>query len=114
MLDFGEALAAQRAKRPVKKAAEKRERYQAALSDLPLFQGVITETAVDPHTVAASPAAYAQLTELLRERGVITSADAQALLGLDAVAVRSLLKQLVDEGLAVVEGEKRGTRYRRL
>ena len=57
--------------------------------------------------------AYSQLKALLAERGTITSGEAQTALGLDTAAVRPLLRRLVDEGLALVEGQKRGTRYRR-
>lgn len=50
---------------------------------------------------------------LLETKGVITSQDAQHATGLDAAAVHPHLQSLVREGLAVVEGQKRGTRYRR-
>jgi type I restriction enzyme S subunit len=48
---------------------------------------------------------------LLAERGALTNGDLQAALGLDAAAARALLKQLVAEGLARQEGERRGARY---
>ena len=51
---------------------------------------------------------------LLAARGAIISGDAQAALGLDAAGMRPLLKRLVDEGLAAVEGKKRGTQYRKV
>jgi predicted ArsR family transcriptional regulator len=51
---------------------------------------------------------------LLRSRGVITSSDAQQATGLDAAGVRPHLQQLVQQGLAVTEGQRRGMRYRRL
>jgi hypothetical protein len=57
---------------------------------------------------------YARLQSLLVDRDVITSGDAQAALGLDAAGVRPLLRRLVEEKLAIVEGEKRGTRYRKV
>jgi len=57
---------------------------------------------------------YDRLKALLSSQVVITSGSAQEALGLDAAAVRPLLKRLVDEGLARQEGERRGTRYRKL
>jgi len=55
--------------------------------------------------------AFQNLVAFLRERGVVTSSDAQSLLNLNAATVRPVLRRLVDEGLAIVEGQKRGTRY---
>ncbi|XXT18756.1 hypothetical protein WME94_51875 [Sorangium sp. So ce429] len=63
-------------------------------------------------TESADANGAAMIERLLRERGMINSRDAQTATGLDAGGVRQLLKQLVEEGKAVVEGEKRGTRYR--
>lgn len=57
---------------------------------------------------------YQRIATLLTERGVITSGDAQQLTGLDAAGVRPYLTRLVDDGRAVMEGERRGTRYRRV
>jgi hypothetical protein len=57
--------------------------------------------------------AYELLSLLLEEQGVITTADAQNLTGLDTASVRPLLKRLVDTGLAVQEGQGRETKYRR-
>lgn len=58
--------------------------------------------------------AWRLLCELLARRGEITSTDAQAATGLDATGVRPLLQRLVTEGLATQEGQRRGTRYRRI
>jgi hypothetical protein len=65
-------------------------------------------------TVAATAddGTYDLLKLLLEEQGVITSADVQDLTGLDAAGVRQLLKRLVDDGFAVQEGQRRGTKYR--
>ncbi|KYG09042.1 hypothetical protein BE21_19815 [Sorangium cellulosum] len=68
------------------------------------------QTHRSPATIDRSAASV--IEHLLAGRGVITSRDAQAATGLDANGVRLLLKQLAEEGKAVVEGEKRGTRYR--
>lgn len=57
--------------------------------------------------------AYKAVVELLGERGVISSRDVQAAMGLDAAGVRPLLRRLVEDGHAVVEGERRGMKYRR-
>jgi hypothetical protein len=57
---------------------------------------------------------YQRIAARLAEHGVITSGDAQQLTGLDAAAVRPYLARLVDEGRAVMEGQRRGTRYRRV
>ncbi|MFZ9754218.1 MAG: hypothetical protein ACO3B3_11795, partial [Cyanobium sp.] len=58
--------------------------------------------------------AFATITELLCSRGVITSSDAQQATGLDAAGVRPHLQQLVQQGLAVTEGQRRGMRYLRV
>jgi hypothetical protein len=62
-------------------------------------------------TAAADDETYALLKLLLKEQGVITSSDAQDCTGLDAASVRYMLKRLIDEGIAVQEGQKRGTKY---
>ncbi len=54
---------------------------------------------------------YATLLAALRTKGSLASSDAQAATGLDAAGVRPLLQRLVSEGVAKVEGQKRGTRY---
>ncbi|MFV9505157.1 MAG: helix-turn-helix domain-containing protein [Oscillochloridaceae bacterium umkhey_bin13] len=51
---------------------------------------------------------------LLAARSSLSSSEVQGALGVDASAARALLKRLVDEGLAQVEGQKRGTRYVRV
>lgn len=56
---------------------------------------------------------FSGLLTLLKERGVLASSDVQSALGLAPDAARPLLRRLVDEGHATVEGQKRGTRYRR-
>jgi hypothetical protein len=58
--------------------------------------------------------ALATIAELLRSRSVITSSDAQQATGLDAAGVRPYLQQLVQQGLALTEGQRRGMRYRRV
>jgi uncharacterized Zn finger protein len=58
---------------------------------------------------ARSPAA--RLLAALRRTGWLDNATARAATGLDAEAVRTLLKRLVADGYARVEGHKRGTRY---
>jgi hypothetical protein len=99
----------------------------------PLFDGAAAEaivpaqppikasssTAVLPrqHKVSAttSPSAkcaFATIAELLRSQGVITSSDAQQATGLDAAGVRPYLQQLVQQGLAVTEGQRRGMQYK--
>jgi hypothetical protein len=55
-------------------------------------------------------AEYQNARQKLIERGALTSADLQGL-GLTASQARLLLKQLVEDGLAVVEGHGRATRY---
>ena len=62
----------------------------------------------------SSNGAFTTIAELLRSRGVITSSDAQQVTGLDAAGVRPYLQQLVQQGLAVTEGQRRGMRYRRV
>lgn len=58
---------------------------------------------------ARSPAA--RLLAALRRAGWLDNASARAATGLDADTVRPLLKQLVADGHAWVEGQRRGTRY---
>ena len=53
----------------------------------------------------------ATLLTLLRERGTLTNADAQAATGLDAATIRTHLKALVTAGHARTEGQRRGMRY---
>lgn len=57
---------------------------------------------------------YEVVLALLKERGIICSQDAQQATGLDAAGVRPYLNRLVDEGLAVIEGQRRGMKYRRI
>jgi uncharacterized Zn finger protein len=52
-----------------------------------------------------------RLQAALRQAGSLDNAEARAATGLDAQAVRTLLKQLVADGLASVQGQKRATRY---
>lgn len=52
-----------------------------------------------------------RLLAALRRAGWLDNATARAATGLDADSVRPLLKQLVADGHARVEGERRGTRY---
>jgi hypothetical protein len=59
-------------------------------------------------------APFTTIIDLLRSRVVITSSDAQQATGLDAAGVRPHLQQLVQQGLAVTEGQRRGMRYRRV
>lgn len=49
---------------------------------------------------------------LLELRKVLTSAEVQNELGIDAATARESLKALVEQGLATVEGKARGTRYK--
>lgn len=58
---------------------------------------------------ARNPAA--RLLTALRRDGWLDNATARAVTGLDAESVRLLLKQLVVDGHARVEGQRRGTRY---
>jgi len=52
-----------------------------------------------------------RLLAALRKAGSLDNAAARAATGLDAEAVRPLLKQLVADGQARVQGQRRGTRY---
>ena len=52
-----------------------------------------------------------RLLAALRRAGSLDNAAARAATGLDAEAVRPLLRQLVADGHARVQGQKRGTRY---
>ena len=52
-----------------------------------------------------------RLLAALRQAGSLDNAAARAATGLDAEAVRPLLRQLVADGHARVQGQRRGTRY---
>ena len=60
-------------------------------------------------TRARDPAS--RLLAALRRAGSLDNAAARAATGLDAEAVRPLLRQLVADGHARVHGQRRGTRY---
>jgi hypothetical protein len=57
-------------------------------------------------------AAYEKIRELLARRGTISSVDAQEATGLDAAGVRPYLRQLVREGRADIQGQRRGLKYK--
>ena len=77
--------------------------------DRPARAAEIAQPKVKPNTRPRSPAA--RLLAALRRQGWLDNATARAATGLDADAVRPLLKQLVADGHAQVEGQRRGTRY---
>ena len=54
---------------------------------------------------------YKNLRELLAKRHQITNADAQSALACTAAQARTILKRLVEERYAVIEGRGRSTRY---
>lgn len=88
-------------------------------AQLPIRTSASTAVPPNQHTGSAtqSPSAngaFTTIAELLRSRGLITSSDAQQATGLDAAGVRPYLQQLVQQGLAVTEGQRRGMRYRRV
>ena len=69
----------------------------------------------NPARPSANPARArdpaSRLLAALRRAGSLDNAAARAATGLDAAAVRPLLRQLVADGHALVQGQKRGTRY---
>ena len=74
------------------------------------------ERAAKPEQLAAATAATesdptAHLLAALRSAGWLDNASARAVSGLDADSVRALLKRLVADGHARVEGQRRATRY---
>lgn len=85
----------------------------AALSSLPADAGA--SPAPKPRKRNGDDGeAYAAILRLLGTKSPITSAEAQAATGLDSKRVGPLLKRLVAEGHARVEGQARGTTYHRL
>jgi Fic family protein len=83
----------------------------------PLFQGQTEDAQAWSQEVASYDLdrdMYELIELLLEEKGAIGSSDAQHLTGLDAASVRPYLQQLVEEGKARVEGQRRGTRYHRI
>jgi hypothetical protein len=57
------------------------------------------------------PVEYEQAKQFLSERRRIASSELQSAFGFDAARARALLKQLVEDGVAVVEGHGRATHY---
>jgi len=53
----------------------------------------------------------ATLLALLRERGSLSSSEAQTATGLDPATLRGQFKTLIDQGLARTVGQRRGMRY---
>ncbi len=53
----------------------------------------------------------ARLSVLLRERGSLSSSEAQAATNLDPATLRGLFKVLIDQRQARTEGQRRGMRY---
>jgi len=85
------------------------------LSEKPGKNISISSSSLDVSTSPMpSNGAFATIADLLRTQGVITSRDAQQATGLDAAGVRPHLQQLVQQGLAVTEGQRRGMLYRRV
>jgi len=81
--------------------------------DPPVLPLVADGPASPYKTPPATPSeAYETIRRLLETQHVITSQDAQKATGLDAATVHPHLQRLVQEGLAAVEGERRGTKYR--
>jgi hypothetical protein len=70
--------------------------------------------ASQPVELRGAVEAYGTIKRLLDQWGVITSVDAQMATGLESADVRPMLKKLVDEGFARVEGVTKGTRYVRI
>lgn len=54
---------------------------------------------------------HTQISALLAQRGSLSNGEAQAALGVAGEAARRLLQRLVDDGVAAVVGQRRGTRY---
>jgi hypothetical protein len=61
--------------------------------------------------IGGEDALYQKLRELLSQNHQITSAGAQSALGCAAAEARALLKRLVEENFAAVDGRGRSTRY---
>ena len=57
---------------------------------------------------------YDKVLELIRKRKTIVNRDVQELLGVDGAGARVQLARLVREGIAVLHGTKRGSRYQLL
>jgi hypothetical protein len=57
------------------------------------------------------PAEYNRVRQFVTERHRVASSDVQSAFGFDPARARALLKKLVEDGFAVVEGSGRATRY---
>lgn len=88
------------------------EKLEAAGPDKYLADARVRDSAGDtPGNNLDTGAAMQTLMAELGRSGFINSSQAQRILGLDSFAVRPLLRLLVERGIAVKEGRRRGMRY---
>jgi len=53
----------------------------------------------------------AQIVQYVKEQGSISNMEARELLGLADSTVKRLLKEMVEENILVIEGERKARRY---
>lgn len=54
---------------------------------------------------------YELIVQYIKEHGSISNMDARELLGLADSTVKRLLKEMVDDGILTVQGERKSRRY---
>ncbi|HMQ35141.1 MAG TPA: hypothetical protein PKD53_30765, partial [Chloroflexaceae bacterium] len=99
----GAGAAKPAAKAPAKAESAATPQLRIDFGEAPAAKPAITSNGGDK--------AYIQLKALLAQRGSLSNGEVQAALGVDGEAARRLLQRLVDEGVAAVVGQRRGTRY---
>lgn len=87
----------------------KRWQLQAGAPGTP---GLFDPPPPKPAAAEPDPGKTQAVKTLLELRKVLTSAEVQEQFGFDPVAARAILKQLVEQDVAVVEGKAKGTKYR--
>ena len=92
---------------PMPAATEDNKQHTFAFTDATIGPGGLTALA----PADGNEEAFRRLRALLANRRQITNADAQSALGCTAAQSRLILKRLVEEHYAVIEGRGRSTRY---
>lgn len=98
---------AETARRELGELVERGLVERTQIGDVPTYQ-VIREAVSEMS--AAAP--WSKLRTQMAVVGFITNADVRNIFGVDRDRAKSMLKEWVDDGILILEGEKRGARYR--